>query len=94
MLKIRLINQENAGPATARNTGIDNARGKYLSFVDADDHVESNMIEEMVNVAEDNCAEMVICGYYQEFSETIKKHEFSYTPVCIREMRQRKLQLT
>lgn len=78
--KIRLINQENAGPATARNTGIDNARGKYLSFVDADDHVESNMIEEMVKVAEDNCAEMVICGYYQEFSETIKKHEFSYTP--------------
>lgn len=78
--KIRLINQENAGPATARNTGIDHARGKYLSFVDADDHVENNMIEEMVGAAEDNCAEMVICGYYQEFSETVKKHKFSYAP--------------
>ncbi len=78
--EVLLINQNNSGPATARNTGINRARGKYLSFVDADDYVESNMIEEMISVAEDNHAEMVICGYYQEFSETIKKHEFSYAP--------------
>lgn len=78
--EVLLINQKNSGPATARNTGINRARGKYLSFVDADDHVESNMIEEMISAAEDNHAEMVICGYYQEFSETIKKHEFSYAP--------------
>lgn len=78
--EVLLINQNNSGPATARNTGINRARGKYLSFVDADDYVESNMIEEMISVAEDNHAEMVICGYYQEFSETDKKHEFSYAP--------------
>ena len=59
--QIILINQENAGPATARNVGIDSASGKYISFVDADDYVECGMIEEMVNAAETNHAEMVIC---------------------------------
>ena len=37
--QIILINQENAGPATARNVGIDSASGKYISFVDADDYI-------------------------------------------------------
>ena len=76
--QIILINQENAGPATARNVGIDSASGKYISFVDADDYVECGMIEEMVNAAETNHAEMVICGYDQEHSGVIVKHEYNY----------------
>ena len=76
--QIILINQENAGPATARNVGIDCASGKYISFVDADDYVECGMIEEMVNAAETNHAEMVICGYDQEHSGVIVKHEYKY----------------
>ena len=43
--KIRVIFQENKGPSAARNTGIRNARGKYLVFVDADDWVENNYLE-------------------------------------------------
>lgn len=76
--QIILINQENAEPATARNVGIDSASGKYISFVDADDYVECGMIEEMVNAAETNHAEMVICGYDQEHSGVIVKHEYKY----------------
>lgn len=76
--QILLINQKNAGPATARNVGIDCASGKYISFVDADDYVECNMIEEMVNAAETSHAEMVICGYAQEHSGIIVKHEYKY----------------
>ncbi|MEQ2912128.1 glycosyltransferase family 2 protein [Butyricimonas faecihominis] len=76
--QISLINQKNAGPATARNVGIDCASGKYISFVDADDYVECNMIEEMVRAAETSHAEMVICGYNQEHSGIIVKHEYKY----------------
>ena len=60
--EICLITQKNAGPASARNTGIDNATGKYIAFIDADDYAETTMIEAMVHAAEANRAEMVICG--------------------------------
>lgn len=35
--RIRVIHQENRGPGGARNTGLENARGEYLFFVDSDD---------------------------------------------------------
>lgn len=38
--RFKLIDQENGGPSSARNTGIDNARSKYLMFVDSDDFIE------------------------------------------------------
>lgn len=37
---IRMINQKNGGQSKARNTGIDNAKGEYLFFVDSDDYIE------------------------------------------------------
>ena len=39
-VRVRVIHQKNAGVSTARNAGIDAAKGEYLSFVDADDWVE------------------------------------------------------
>tara|TARA_Y100000589_G_scaffold53715_1_gene44646 strand:- start:868 stop:1746 length:879 start_codon:yes stop_codon:yes gene_type:complete len=44
---IKLIEQKNKGLASARNTGVMNAKGNYLFFLDADDWIESNTIEEM-----------------------------------------------
>lgn len=75
---IVLINQKNAGPATARNAGINKAKGDYISFVDSDDYIEYNMIESMIRAAENHQAEMVICGYYQEIEGKSYEHKFKY----------------
>lgn len=43
--RIKIINQENKGLSGARNTGIENAKGDYIMFVDADDGLEPNAFE-------------------------------------------------
>ena len=46
--RIIIINQENQGVSTARNIGIEAAKGDYFCFVDADDLLETDFIYSMV----------------------------------------------
>ena len=61
--RIRVIHQQNAGVSAARNHGFDEAHGEYLYFVDADDYVELNLIEALVDRAQCDNAQIVFCGY-------------------------------
>lgn len=47
-----VITRENGGLSAARNTGLDHARGKYVWFVDSDDRIEPNSIDELLLFAE------------------------------------------
>lgn len=49
--RIQLIRQENKGVSAARNTGLKNASGDYLVFVDSDDCIEKNLLEEINKIA-------------------------------------------
>ena len=47
--RIKAFQQENKGPGSARNIGIDNAVGEYIIFIDSDDYIDSdylNLLEE------------------------------------------------
>lgn len=57
--RIKLINQKNGGSSIARNTGLDNATGNIISFVDSDDYIESIMLEKMLQLLIDNNLEVV-----------------------------------
>lgn len=61
--RFRLVNQKNGGEGAARNRGLQEAKGKYLCFVDADDHVYSEFIENMYKMQQEYQAGMVICGF-------------------------------
>lgn len=59
--RIVVIDQKNNGPSSARNKGIDIAKGEYISFIDSDDWVDETMFEEMYNSAKENNSDVVIC---------------------------------
>jgi len=52
--RIRVIHKSNAGPAAARNDGIKQARGQFISFVDCDDWIEPDMYQTMLSKMHDN----------------------------------------
>lgn len=60
--RITVIDQSNQGLSGARNAGIAAARGSYLLFVDADDQIESDMVENLVEEASRNGSEIVVAG--------------------------------
>lgn len=45
---IRIIQQQNAGPSVARNNGVKDAKGRYVTYLDADDYWNDGYIEESV----------------------------------------------
>ena len=61
--RIKVIHQKNRGLSGARETGLKAASGKYVNFVDSDDWIEDTAIEEMVEAAEKNNADIVICDW-------------------------------
>ena len=67
--RIKCIQQCNSGSSVARNSGIFQAKGKYISFVDADDWVEKIMFEKLIECAESDEAEIVICNHYHVYQD-------------------------
>lgn len=64
MTNFRIISQCNKGFSGARNTGIREARGKYLIFIDSDDYVTSDYIDCLLKKAFSKDVDIVATGYY------------------------------
>ena len=62
--RIRVIHKTNAGLSSARNTGIEAARGAYLGFVDSDDSIAPDMYETLYKNLVREQADVSICGIY------------------------------
>lgn len=72
---IRVISQKNKGLGGARNTGIDNASGEFIMFVDSDDTVKPNALASLCNEITKAQADIIIYGleYVDEQGNTLSK---------------------
>ena len=62
--RVRVIDQPNAGVSAARTAGMAAARGEYLCFVDGDDYIADNYLEQLYRACTLNHADISCCYYY------------------------------
>lgn len=76
--RIRVIHKQNGGAATARNLGIDVAKGEYIMFIDSDDWLDTEAIEMLVEHADENNVDVIRFGYVREFGDKklVKRNTF------------------
>lgn len=61
--RFKYIYQENAGPSAARNNGIDISKGEYITFVDADDYIDDDYLQNLLYGIIGSNADICCCGY-------------------------------
>ncbi len=71
--RVRVIHKENGGLSSARNAGIDIAKGEYLAFVDSDDWIEPETYKTMLELAKKHNAKMVCGGRYDVDDDTMAR---------------------
>ena len=67
--RIKVIHRENGGPGSARNTGLDCAKGEYIAFVDGDDWLEKEMYATLMRLCIQYEADVVACRYRCVYKE-------------------------
>ena len=60
--RFKVVHSKNSGVSSARNKGLDICTGDYIIFVDSDDEVKNNMLEEMLYYLLQSEADVIITG--------------------------------
>lgn len=86
--KIRIINHDiNKGLAATRNTGLSYANGEYLYFIDGDDYLELNFIEELLAYLSINNSDIICMDVNYKYENYIKYVKFNYNTDNITEVK-------
>lgn len=60
--RVKFVRKKNGGVSSARNCGVSIAEGEFITFVDSDDYIESNMCEKLYTSAIENKCDVIFSG--------------------------------
>ena len=72
--RINVIHKKNEGVSTARNVGIEESNGKWITFVDADDWIEKDYVSYLYKNGEQNNSEISLTTFPNKVSQENKKY--------------------
>ena len=78
--RIQVYHKKNSGVSSARNKALMKASGFYITFIDSDDYIDSNYIEDMMKIALENDFPDIIKS--QSVKESKKYKNFSHNLYC------------
>ena len=70
--RVKYIYKQNGGLASARNAGLDIASGDYISFVDSDDWIDTDMYETLIYHLETTDSDIAVCGIKEVFPDATR----------------------
>lgn len=71
--RVRVFHKVNGGASTARNLGLDEAKGEWVAFVDSDDWIDAEMYEEMLAAALQHSVDAVYCDMVMEDTDASRR---------------------
>jgi glycosyltransferase involved in cell wall biosynthesis len=88
--RIQVIHKTNGGLSDARNSGLHQAKGEYVVFIDGDDYVHRDYIQTLLQEIITQKADISVCNYYRVYEGNVRKianHADSMTYSNIEAMR-------
>lgn len=82
--RIKVIHKKNGGLSEARNSGLEIASGAWIAFVDSDDYIDESMLRILVDLAQNNDAQVAMCAF-RATSESIDDNYALVTKVFNRD---------
>lgn len=79
---IKIISQKNSGQSVARNVGINKANGKYIFFLDSDDYIMLNTLEELIKIMEKYNLDIIRFGaepFFDKYSKKIDSMQYDFS---------------
>lgn len=74
----RIIKKKNGGVSSARNLGIEEAKGEYVMFLDSDDYIDKAMLKDLYDKASKGNYDVLYCSYvFEESNETEITNNFN-----------------